>query len=412
MNMSLINSLRLNDFRPAFKCGAEIVGGALVGGGALLSGLFGAKASSDAVSTNVEENAKNRTFNREEAEKARGWQTQERVASQDWQQSEYDRRAESQYQYWLKQNQYNSPVEQAKRLSAVGLNPSGLLGASQVGLQDSSHIAPAVSPPSAPGTSPASVSTSNPVSANAAPTYFAEMVNGIGSIVKSFAGASKDSAEAKQTNELLQFKIKEFMLNNQSKELQNAYDEMRNFFTQKTLDKKIQKVGVDLDKLNADVWLTKLQGDYIDEQTVTERFKQILSGYDIDLRNSQSKMALIELSNYEDKLKAQIRMWNASAKESLASAYEHTEAARLHVAQADFTKMETDLSSLKKVAQTLENGIKANEFSSSTLGLELQDASQMFKMIQEADKLEDIKDNWNLVSQTSAFNLSKSTPTF
>ena len=151
-----------------------------------------------------------------------------------------------------------------------------------------------------------------------------------------------------------------------------------------------------MDKLNADVWLTKLQGDYIDEQTVTERFKQILSGYDIDLRNSQSKMALIELSNYEDKLKAQIRMWNASAKESLASAYEHTEAARLHVAQADFTKMETDLSSLKKVAQTLENGIKANEFSSSTLGLELQDASQMFKMIQEADKLEDIKDNWNL----------------
>ena len=396
MNMSLINSLRLNDFRPSFKCGAAVVGGALAGGGALLSGLFGAAASSDAVSTNVEENAKNRTFNRQEAEKARGWQTQERVASQDWQQSEYDRRAESQYQYWLKQNQYNSPVEQAKRLSSVGLNPSGLLGASQVGLQDSSHIAPAVSPPSAPGTSPASVSTSNPVSANAAPTYFAEMVNGIGSIVKSFAGASKDSAEAKQTNELLQFKIKEFMLNNQSKELQNAYDEMRNFFTQKTLDKKIQKVGVDLDKLNADVWLTKLQGDYIDEQTVTERFKQILSGYDIDLRNSQSKMALIELSNYEDKLKAQIRMWNASAKESLASAYEHTEAARLHVAQADFTKMETDLSSLKKVAQTLENGIKANEFSSSTLGLELQDASQMFKMIQEADKLEDIKDNWNL----------------
>ena len=68
----------------------------------------------------------------------------------------------------------------------------------------------------------------------------------------------------------------------------------------------------------------------------------------------------------------------------------------MHIAQADFTKMETDLSSLKKVAQTLENGIKANEFSSSTLGLELQDASQMFKMIQEADKLEDIKDNWNL----------------
>ena len=102
---------------PRFKCGAAVIGGALAGGGALLSGLFGAAASSDAVSTNVAENEKNRRFNSEEAEKARGWQTSEREASQDWQSTEYDRRAESQYQYWLKQNQYNSPVEQAKRVA-------------------------------------------------------------------------------------------------------------------------------------------------------------------------------------------------------------------------------------------------------------------------------------------------------
>ena len=80
--------------------GSALLGGALSG----ISNLFGASSQN----RNVDKQIK---AAKEEAEKSRQWQTSEREAQQEWN-----------YNMWLANNEYNTPLAQMNRYKAAGLN--------------------------------------------------------------------------------------------------------------------------------------------------------------------------------------------------------------------------------------------------------------------------------------------------
>lgn len=80
--------------------GSALLGGALSG----VSNLFGASSQN----RNVDKQIK---AAKEEAEKSRQWQTSEREAQQEWN-----------YNMWLANNEYNTPLAQMNRYKAAGLN--------------------------------------------------------------------------------------------------------------------------------------------------------------------------------------------------------------------------------------------------------------------------------------------------
>lgn len=420
------------------KQGAAIAAG--IGAVGLLgSSIIGASASNDAISTNIEENEKNRKFNSAEAEKARNWQSsqwdyqfnrtanewynqfnahnsqwynQQNFLNNQWHQQQ-DYSNQQAYNYWLKQQDYNSPREMVGRLNSAGLNAAASINAQQfgstglsaapVGAQVAPVSSPSVISSSTPSGSPASIGTSNPAQASNSAVAFSSVVSGVSDLVKSLAGARKDNIEAVKAEKTLSTYISQKLADLKNSELLNQWQDMQNVFFHEKAPKELKKLGEEINVLSAKVLLMSSEQDLIDNQSITEGFKQALMGAQKDLTHEQFMQAVIFTSQYEQRLLAeldlkreQILTEKSQQSANYASAYEHTEAAKLHIEQAAFTKMETDLTSLKKVAQVLDNGLKSNEFKASSLGLELQEASQLFKLIQESDKLSDIKDDWNL----------------
>lgn len=387
----------IGNCRPHHKCGSDPVTASLIlGGTSLFSSFLGSSESENAMQTNIEENEKNRKFNREQAETTRQWQTAEREASQGYQSAEWDRRNEIEFQTWLRQNEYNSPQNQVKRLMQAGYNPSAMIGGSAEGLIDSSSLQPSVTPVSAPSSSPASVSTPNPVQAVQGSQAVSSLLSSVGSLISDTARAGKENAEARQLNATLTSVVKEYAEKIKSFQLENDLKELEKYRQSSTMPASIGKAFAELDKLQADIIISRRTGDLIDAQTYTEKMRKVLMDVDFDLKDQEVQKGLIFLDKYGKILDSQINESQSRAAFNYAGAYERTEAAKLHIEEQEFKKMDTDLLSLKKVFQTLDNGLKANEFKSSSLGLERKELEQLIYMIQESEKLDDIKDNWNL----------------
>lgn len=421
------------------KQGAEVIAAAIGAGGLIGSSILGIAASDSAMASNEAQAEKSRKFNHDEAELARKWQTdmwnhqfdstrsfwfdqfnaqnnqwynQQNFLNSQWlQQQDYSN--QQAFEYWLKQQQYNSPREMVGRLNSAGLNAAASINAQQFGSTGLSaapvgaQVSPVSSPSgintSMPSTSPASIGTVNPAQASNGASAFANIVGGVSDLVRSLAGARKDNIEAVKAEKTLTTYVSQKLADLQNTELYNQWQDMNNVFFHEKAPKELKKLGEEINLLSAKVLLTSSEQDLIDNQSITEGFKQALLGVQKDLTNEQFMQAVIFTSQYEQRLLAELNLKREEIKTqksqqaaNYASAYENTEAAKLHIEQQAFTRMETDISSLKKVAQTLENGLKANEFKASSLGLEVQEASQLFKLIQEADKLSDIKDDWNL----------------
>lgn len=378
------------------KCGKDPITGPLIAGASVFGSILGLEESNDAQETNIRENEKNRQFNREEAQKNRDWQTAEREASQGYQSAEWDRRNEVEFQTWLRQNEYNSPKNQVQRLMQAGYNPSAMTGASAEGLIDSSTLQPSVTPVTAPSGSPASVSTPNPVNAVQGSQSIGTLLSSVGSLISDTARAGRDSAEARQLNETLTSIVQEYAQKIRLLGFENDLKEIEKYRQSATLPASVAKAFGELDKLQADIIVSRMTGNKVEAEVYTEKMRKVLLDQDFDLKDQEIQKGLIFLDKYREMLDSQINESKSRAAYNYAGAYERTEAAKLHIEEQEFKNMETDLLSLKKVFQTLENGLKANEFKSSSLGLERKELDQLIYMIQESEKLDDIKDNWNL----------------
>ncbi len=311
--------LEFNNYVPLRKCGAAAGIGAIIGGvGAVASGIGSVVSADDAVDTNIEENEKNRKFNAEEAQKQRDWasdewQKQFDLQSQQWYEQQ-DYANQQSYDYWMQQQQYMSPVEQNRRLLAAGLNPAHVVGNSVYGSTGLSAAPVSVPNPSVPSGSSASVSTSNPVAAVDKASAFERAASGLTKIVDAIGSFSKNTAEADSTRAQLQPILDNWLLKNTNQELLNSYQEMYNVFFDNKAPKELKLLGEKINNVIADTIVKQASGELIEEETITEQFKQILTDKDIRLRGEQYLQAVAITANIEKQLKLQNNVLREQAK--------------------------------------------------------------------------------------------------
>ena len=307
------------DYHRPLKCGAALGVGAVLGGvGSIVSGIESASAADDAMSVNIAENEKNRKFNAEEAQKQRDWATEEwqrqfeQQSAQWYEQQDYAN--QQSYDYWMKQQQYNTPSEQVSRLLQAGLNPAHVVGSTVYGSTGLSAAPVSVPNPSVPSGSAASVSTSNPVAAVDKASAFERAASGLTKIVDAIGSFSKNTAEAESTRAQLQPILDNWLLKNTNQELLNSYQEMYNVFFDKKSPKELKLLGEKINNVIADTIVKQATGELIEEETITEQFKQILMDKDIRLRGEQYLQAVAVTSNIETQLKLQNRLYAEQAK--------------------------------------------------------------------------------------------------
>lgn len=414
----------INSHIPPKKCGMDPVSALITGGVGLVgnigSAIIGADSADDARAANISENQKNRDFQSAEADKSRQWQeafwkeqfgaqteewyNQFNKQSQEWyNQQAYSNRQS--YDYWLAQQDYNSLANQAKRANSAGLNASAVIGNSTFGGTGLSaapvgaSVSPNVPSPSTPSTSIPSGSSIQVAQPSNFADSFGHIVGGVSDLMKALASSRKDNADANQSEKMLSGMLQEQLLNIHNKQLVNSYQEAYNVFFSRKAPKELQQLGANVDKILAERLLTDATTDKVMNESVTETFKQLLLDNQSKLAHADFMKALIVVDNLDQQLKAEIKLRKAQANQANAAAYESTMAGQLHISQKNLADMEFNLTSLKTVFQTLENGINANKFKLSQIGLDAGEADALIKSIERAQKLEDIQNNWNLWNQ-------------
>lgn len=140
------------------------IGQAINAGVSLVNGAFDRHAQKESNKRNAEQNELNREFNAEEAEKNRQFQSAETAKQNAFNAAQsqlaFDRSARFQQEMWQKENEYNTPLAQIKRLEQAGINPN-LFGGDNTAGSAGSAVSPAASG-SAPSGSAASVGSSIP----------------------------------------------------------------------------------------------------------------------------------------------------------------------------------------------------------------------------------------------------------
>ncbi len=294
---------------PKRKCGAEVVGGALAGGGALLSGLIGSSSSSSNVSSQLgaqsAENAKNRAWQTQEAEKARAFQ--QGVLNQ---QNQFSQQMQDRQAY------YQSPVYQSEQLRQAGINPAVYFG-QQASFGGSS--APSV--PSAP--SPATVGSVgglNPVGFQPFGTSIGSILSGIGNVIQSSATAKRLGIESDWLPEKLK---KEVRLLDKQATLQQVLavgQDIHNESARSTLPYALKQAEADLYKTlaDADLMVSKTQTeDSI--RKVNYAIEEVQKSIK-DLNAKEVEKLGLEMPYYVNLLKAKIDDLRSSASEHDASA--------------------------------------------------------------------------------------------
>lgn len=426
-------------YRPLQKCGiASDVGAAMVSGGtSLLGGIFGYDSAESQMDANIREAEKNRQFNREEAEKNRNWQSEQADIARNWQSNEWSRQfgftnqewqrrfaqensqwfKQQQYEqnlaynYWMKQQAYNSPAQQVQRGIEAGINPAASLGTAygSTGLSaaPTSVASPAVSAPATPSTPmPSGDSASIGNTANIAVSKadaFSKMASGFSDIISAITKGSKDVADTKTANAMRDSIVKAAAEDVTNKQLLNEWQQLENGFQSKAIPKRLEKLGNEARNLLAAAMLAQTEEELKQCQIVSEQFRQSILDKEDKYKAQDLIIITATASNIDraiqlknDLMKEQAKTERARQSESYASVYEHTEAAKLHISQQNYTDMQTNLTSLKSVFQSLENAIKKNEVKLSDIGLEQKELDNLIYQIEQSKRLEDIKDNWNL----------------
>ena len=129
-----------------------------------INSYFDRQAQRESNKLNAEQNELNREFNAQEAEKNRQFQSAETEKQNAFNAAQsqlaFDRSAKFQQEMWNKENEYNTPLAQIKRLEAAGINPN-MFGGDNTAGSAGSAVSPAASG-SAPSGSAASVGSSIP----------------------------------------------------------------------------------------------------------------------------------------------------------------------------------------------------------------------------------------------------------
>lgn len=297
-------------YRTLQKCGIDpLVGAGMVAGGtSLLTGIMGMDSADSQMSAQLAEAEKNRQFNREESEKNRDWQAEQADIARNWQSGEWTRQFDTtnqewqrrfalenaqwfkqqQYQqqlaynYWTKQQAYNSPAQQIQRGIDAGINPAASLGTAygSTGLSaaPTSVSSPSVSPPATPSTpmpsgSPASIGNS-PVIGVSKADAFQKMASGFSDIISAITKGSKDAADTKTANAMRDSIVKAAAADVTNKQLLNEWQQLENGFQSQAIPKRLEKLGNEARNLLATAMLAQTEEELKQCQIVSEQFRQ------------------------------------------------------------------------------------------------------------------------------------------
>ena len=354
-------------YRPLQKCGiAAGVGAAMVAGGSsLLGGILASDSADSQMDANIREAEKNRQFNREQAEINRNWQAEQADIARNWQSDEWTRQfgstnqewqrrfaqesaqwyKQQQYQqnlaynYWMKQQVYNSPAQQIQRGIEAGINPAASLGSAygSTGLSaaPTSVASPAVSAPVTPSTSiPSGDSASIGNTANVAVSKadaFSKMASGFSDIISAITKGSKDVADAKTANALRDSIVKAAAEDVINKQLLNEWQQLDNGFQSKAIPMRLEKLANEARHLLAAATLAKTEEELMQCKIVSEQFRQSILDKEDKYKAQDLIIITATASNIDraiqlknDLMKEQAKTERARQSESFASAYEHT----------------------------------------------------------------------------------------
>ena len=297
-----------NPFGISCKCGPAIIASGIMGASSIVSGILGSESADSQMDAQIAEAEKNRQFNREEAQKNRDWQAEQADIARNWQSDEWTRQfgasnlewrnrfykenaqwfKQQQYQqqlaynYWMKQQQFNTPAMQVQRGIEAGINPAASLGTAygSTGLSaaPTSVASPSVSVPSTPSSplpsgSPASVSNSPNIGVSKADA-FQKMASGFSDIISAITKGSKDVADTKTANALRDSVVRAAVEDVTNKQLLNEWQQLENGFQAQAIPKRLEKLGNEARNLLASAMLAQTEEELKQCQIVSEQFRQ------------------------------------------------------------------------------------------------------------------------------------------
>lgn len=288
--------------------------------------------------------------------KAFEYQKQLQQLQNDWQAQQNQKAMDFQRQNWKEQfnmtNEYNNPSASVQRLISAGLNPAGALNnagntaSTAQGLQG--------------------VANGSPVGSVGAPIASLSIDNrkAISEMIASMSGSARNTADASRTNKLANAELSNLIAKTNNVEAQSYFTQLQTKLTGMFGGRKMQ---ADINSLVA-----QMANSYADVQKklaeckTMEQLQQVYKS-EVDVNWSQSALnnAKLKLSNKEfDKLEIELKYYDAWMRdniellrarrsEALASAFEHSEGAKLKSSQEIF---QTQLNSLQKIKVDLVHG--------------------------------------------------------
>ena len=268
-----------------------------------------------------EENQKDRDFNALEAEKQRNWQSDEWQRQYDQQRTEWYRQLAAQQQAQRAQfnyeAEYNSPQNQAKRLSAVGLNPSAMVNQSgQSGFVSAAtgNMSSAPSP---------SVPTGGTVSGSAASAgsgrgFVAPQVN-LGSLAE-IGTFARDMSEAAKTNKTLQLVLDSMSEDLIGKKLMNDSLEIQNWIAENTKGVKVLQAFEDLhNTMNEIAYRVKL-GQNVDADTLLKQAEKFLTDAKKRVSDKQYEHLQLQVDTFMDNFAMEMNVRKSMVQKNNADA--------------------------------------------------------------------------------------------
>ena len=264
------------------------------------------------------QNEEDRKFQAFENEKNRWFQRSERIYSQEYQ----EKMANLNHEWYLENRNYNSPVEQAKRLNSIGLSANG----SNIEGQSTFSMPSTPSAPSAPSTNLPSGAHGSPAGITSGADIMVRSLSAVGGFIKDISQSGFTDAQKMRTNKLLEGELVGQMLDNQ-------YKAVSNIIQQNT---GLKRAWAEIAGLSAQALLA-------DEQKRTEIKKQValkMQAFADESRGWLDTQEYIKLVMYCSRLPSLLDSMIAS---NFGSAQQSYSQAALNSSVNEFQKMHNEL---------------------------------------------------------------------
>lgn len=356
-------------------CGAEVA----IGAGLGVASLFGTLATN---SSNRSINNSNQSFNAEEAEKNRQfvkdeWTRQYGIQRDEWYNQLYAQ-SQEQWKNFLRQAEYNSPVNQVGRLSDAGLNPSALLGpqgSSGLVSAATGNLAsiPSPSVPSGGSLQGSQASAPAPLAMQSPGLGF---LNSVGSFIKDIASASKDSALTQPMVDLLASQVL-------SQDLKNSWQQLENEILSQTKSIKVKQAFQDLKNSFMEYTLKKTLDKSYSEDIVLKKAESALAIARKNCTDKEYEVLQFQVEHMFETWTTQLayQQSQTSANYALSGYYGSLKATEDQL--RDYKVKNADV--LNQI-QTSEAEIQKNEASLSTLLKDAKYQNQLVTLAQSAEQ--------------------------